>query len=136
VLGLPLYGRAFENTSGPGQPYSGVGEGSWESGVWDYKALPKDGAKEIEDSEAGASYSYDVDKRVMISYDTKATARRKAEWIKEQSLGGAMWWESSADKTGEESLIKNVVDVLGNLEGSQNCLTYPDSKYDNLKNGL
>lgn len=113
-----------------------MGEGSWESGVYDFKSLPLTGAEEKYDEEAGASYSYDAVKRQLITYDTIGMAKKKAEWIKEEDLGGAMWWESSADRDGKQSLIRNVVEVLGAMENKPNCLEYPESKYDNLRNGF
>jgi chitinase len=136
VLGMPLYGRSFENTDGLGKPYSGVGQGSWEQGVYDFKALPLAGAEEKYDSEAKATYSYDSAKRHLVTYDTVGMAKEKAEWVKREGLGGAMWWESSADKAGEESLIGAVVRTLGTMETRDNCVEYPKSKFENLRKGF
>jgi len=44
----------------------------------------------------------------MVTYDTKEVAIQKSEFIRDWNLGGAMWWESSADKAGPESLIGTV----------------------------
>jgi chitinase len=139
VLGMPLYGRAFENTDGPGSPYNGIGDGNWERGVYDFKKLPLEGATEHNLHEIGASYCYDPARRTMVTYDTVALARQKAEFIRNKGLGGAMWWESSGDKQGGESLIGNVVNVLGGPNGlkkENNCNSYPQSKYDNLRDGF
>ena len=145
VIGCPLYGRAFAETSGPGKSFQGVGEGSWEQGVWDWKALPRPGASVKEDWNTIASYCHDGGKLggkgTMVSFDTPAVAQYKAEWVKSQGLGGVMWWESSGDKQGEESVITKVVDTMGGSSGAsveqkQNTIDYPESKWENLRKGF
>ncbi|KAF3484288.1 endochitinase 1 [Arthroderma uncinatum] len=143
VLGMPLYGRVFANTNGPGSPFSGGGDGySWEVGVWDYKVLPRQGAREHTDKNFGASWSYDVDQRQMVSYDTVPMVVEKSRYIVESGLGGAMWWEASGDKGGaNDSLIATYVNFIRgnrayNLENMPNALNFPDSRYANLKAGF
>ncbi|GIZ47133.1 hypothetical protein CKM354_001023300 [Cercospora kikuchii] len=151
VLGLPLYGRAFTNTIGPGTAYTGVGEGSWENGVWDYKDLPQSGAKEFYDPVIGASWSYDEATKTMVSYDTPEMAQQKMEYIKEKNLGGAMWWEANGDSNVTDvgvgattevgkglarGLVQLTVKGLATLDGVMNVLEYPESQYDNIKNGM
>lgn len=137
MLGLPLYGRSFAATDGPGTPFAGVGEGSWEAGVWDYKELPQAGASEHFDSVTGASWSYDPSAKIMVSYDNADMVEMKLDYIHEKNLGGAMWWEASGDKNATgQSLVNITVAGLGRLDGVKNVLNYPQSKYDNLKAGM
>ncbi|KAL8732808.1 MAG: hypothetical protein Q9181_003823 [Wetmoreana brouardii] len=169
VLGMPLYGRAFLDTTGWGKPYHGVGNGSWgQEGIWDYKALPRAYAEEVYDPEIGASYSYELSVNYepfvssangtvigvygyrnvstnhggrvnVVTYDNKEMAVKKAEYILKNGLGGGMWWESSGDKAGDDSLIATVARMLerrGGLDRRQNWLRYPMSRYENLRKGM
>ncbi|KAG9799217.1 family 18 glycoside hydrolase, partial [Aureobasidium melanogenum] len=140
VLGMPLYGRVFAETVGPGSSYVGSGNGGdWEPGIWDFKSLPRPGAVENCDQQMIACWSYDSLNKLMVTYDTPYSASAKADYIKQRNLGGAMWWESSGDRTDERSIINSVVDkfkVAGadQMDNTYNVLHYPSSKYDNVRN--
>ncbi|KAH7233951.1 glycoside hydrolase superfamily [Fusarium redolens] len=54
VLGMPLYGRSFQNTVGLGGTFNGVGQGRWM----------------YCDNKAQGCYSYDSSTRELISFDT------------------------------------------------------------------
>ncbi|EKJ78493.1 hypothetical protein FPSE_01302 [Fusarium pseudograminearum CS3096] len=136
VLGMPIYGRSFEGNLGIGKSFSDVGQGSWERGVWDYKALPKPGAEIKYDEEAQAYYSYDSIMHELISYDTPEEVEKKVDYVLKHGLGGSMFWEASGDKKGNESLIGTSYNCLGTLDESENWLNFPDSRYANIALGM
>ncbi|SNX86172.1 probable chitinase [Melanopsichium pennsylvanicum] len=141
VLGIPLYGRGFENTDGPQQPYNGTGQGTWEAGNWDYKFLPVKGAKEMINTKIAASWSYDSAKREFISYDTPQNVLLKCQYIRNKRLRGAMFWELSGDATktqggADRSLVALTSKNMGVLETTLNHISYPFSKWDNVKAGM
>lgn len=141
VLGIPLYGRGFENTDGPQQPYNGVGQGTWEAGNWDYKFLPMKGAKEMINTKIGASWSYDPAKREFISYDTPQNVLAKCQYIVNKRLRGAMFWELSGDASkaqggADRSLVALTSKNMGTLDATLNHISYPDSKWDNVRAGM
>lgn len=156
VLGIPLYGRSFMATDGPGQPFSGVGPGSWEAGNYEYRALPLPGATVNQDPRSIASWSYDPSIREMISFDDDIVAKWKMEWIIKSNFGGAMFWELSGDKTGwgaergregmeqgpykiyvpGPSLLNIAKDAFGRLDSTNNWLEYGESQYENMRKSM
>ncbi|KAF8911750.1 glycoside hydrolase family 18 protein [Mucidula mucida] len=152
ILGIPLYGRSFTNTQGPGSPFNGIGQGSWEAGVYDYRALPLPGSNVHRDEQAKASWTYDYSTKEMVSFDTEEVGRWKGEWIRKMGLGGSMFWELSGDKGSSrdgmeggfgkepqpgQSLVRVVKDAMGGLKTHEtNWLHYEGSRFENMKKGM
>lgn len=137
-LGIPLYGRSFTGTTGLGQPFTGVGTGSWEAGIYDWKALPLDSSPVNDDETIMASWTYNSSSQELISWDSMNTMKAKANMVVSNGLGGLMYWETSADRTGSDSAIAAQVSILSQsgIEQRDNVLSYPQSQYDNLKAGF
>lgn len=131
LFGMPIYGRSFENTTGLGQPFDGVGDATI-----NYNLLPKEGAVEYYDSVAVAAYSYDNSTGELISYDTVESVKAKVEYLQKKGLGGSMFWDASSDRNDSKSLVTASYQALGNLKSAQNLLSYPNSTFDNIRSGL
>lgn len=137
VIGLPIYGRGFAQTSGLTKPFVGNGPGTWEPGVYDYKVLPPTGCTPLWEPVSNASFCYDFTSKMLISYDTPTSISYKLQWILNEGLGGSMFWELSADDPfeSEESLQRMVSIWLGPyLDQTPNQLCYNMSPYGNINN--
>jgi chitinase len=108
ILGVPVYGRSFLGSNGPGQRYTGCGG---EDGVFDYRELPRPRAKEFHDKQAGAAYCIGDDSG-FVTYDTPATVQQKAEFVTTSKLGGLFYWHICSDARGPRSLIETGYNTL------------------------
>lgn len=136
LVGMPLYGHSFANTNGLGKPYRGTGKGSVDKGIWLFKDLPRPGAKVMTNTDIIATYTYDSKTTEFVTLDGSASAKLKSTYLKSKGLGGAFFWEASGDKTGTSSLVRIMAESMGSLDKSQNQLDYPDSQFDNIRNGM
>jgi chitinase len=100
LLGVGFYGRGWTGVtqSAPGGTATGAAPGTYEAGNEDYKVLktrcPSNGTV------AGTAYAFCGNE--WWSYDTPSTITGKMTYAKNQSLGGAFFWELSGDTTGGE----------------------------------
>ena len=60
------------------------------------------------DKQTGANYSWDKAKRIVVSYDNVAASKFKNDYIKNNRLGGSMFWKLGSDRKANGSLIMNV----------------------------
>lgn len=107
VMGVPAYGRSFTKCKGVGHSYSGH---AGEEGTFEYKDLPRPGAKEHFDEQVGAAYSVGGDGG-FVTYDTPRTVQMKARYVRQNGLGGLFYWTGTGDASAhtekERSLVYN-----------------------------
>jgi len=100
LLGIGFYGRGWTGVTQaePGGSATGAAPGTYEAGIEDYKVLknscPSTGTV------AGTAYAHCGNN--WWSYDTPATIGGKMDYVGQQGLGGAFFWELSGDTTNGE----------------------------------
>lgn len=103
VMGIPFYGRQWEKVV---NKKDGLYQSANSTGIivpyWDIVEKIKSGnyVKNYDES-AKASYLWSATDSIFISWETPKEIQLKADYIKENGLGGAMFWEYSLDKDQE-----------------------------------
>lgn len=137
ILGMPMYGRSFASCYGLHHPFQGADKGSWEPGLVDYKDIPASGYLTKWERTTNASFAVNPVTRSFISYDDVKAVAHKMAYIVQKGLGGAMFWELSADRaSGDPTSLLHMADTwLGGdfLDRTPNTLCYPLSRYANIR---
>lgn len=106
VIGIPFYGRGWTGVTaandGLWQPASGAAPGAYEAGIEDYKVLVQKGHPGFHHADTKAFWTYNGTE--LWSYDTPSSIATKMGYVRDQGLGGAMFWELSGDTAGGELL--------------------------------
>jgi chitinase len=105
VLGVPFYGRAWVVASAEASGLYQPGKAPAERLETSYASLAADrvgkgGFERVWDDKAQAPFLWNAEKKVFISYDDPESLGAKCRYIREQGLGGAMFWEYYADRSG------------------------------------
>jgi chitinase len=112
VLGVPFYSRGWTDVAaandGLYQPAAGAAPGTWEDGVDDYKVVKNRVASGfVRHEDSGAAWLYDG--TTFWTFDDPPIMAAKAEYARENGLGGIMFWELSGDTPNGE-LIAAIAD--------------------------
>ncbi|WWC90501.1 uncharacterized protein L201_005437 [Kwoniella dendrophila CBS 6074] len=98
VLGMPLYGTAFNGTQGMWTNWTDIGGGDYDqAGNYDDKHLPLEGTVLFYNKTLEAAWSFDNKTGHVVSFDTPTTTLAKAKYIMKNQLGGMMYWSIDQD---------------------------------------
>jgi chitinase len=104
VVGAAFYGRGWAGVpashAGLFQSATGLPQGTWEQGVFDYRDLAAHYLPTFTrsfDAQAQVPWLYDASKQIMITYDDAQSLGARAKYVKDGGLGGVMAWELSGD---------------------------------------
>ncbi|WP_084438794.1 glycoside hydrolase family 18 protein [Algoriphagus mannitolivorans] len=122
VLGIPFYGRMWENVNP-------VSNGLFQAGTYKmglpfhqiYALSMTSKFKRFWDEKAQAPYLFAAEDSTWITYEDPESIQKKAKFIREKGLKGGMFWEMSEDNT--RLLLKALYEGL-----------YPHEVYTERKN--
>ncbi|HJR99513.1 MAG TPA: glycoside hydrolase family 18 protein [Flavobacterium sp.] len=103
IIGVPFYGRKWEKVSTANNGlYQSAQTGSAITPFWQItKELESGKFQQFYDASAKASYLWNAQDKIFISYDSPKDIELKVTFIKKNKLGGAMFWEYSLDNKQE-----------------------------------
>ncbi len=112
VIGAAFYGRMWENV-----PDSITGlyqQGKFKAGIshknFSLMLSPDSGFVSHWDSTAQASYLYNPEKNLFVTFDDKKSVGLKTKYVIDKGLGGIMFWQLR-DDAYEDGLLKAINDV-------------------------
>ena len=107
VVGVPFYSRGWTGVApandGLYQAAAGAAPGTWEAGVDDYKVVKQrlaDGFTRHQDNSADAAWLFDG--TTFWTFDDPPIMQDKAQYVRQNGLGGVMFWELSGDTSDGE----------------------------------
>ncbi|MDB9449353.1 glycosyl hydrolase family 18 protein [Dolichospermum circinale] len=118
VLGIPLYGRTWTGVNaGSNNGLFQQGTGSSELTTYRelYNLLGTNGYQSFWDNSAKVPYIYSSQTKVFSTYENNQSILGKTDYVKQQGLGGAFFWEITQDLpiTNPDSLINVAATNLG-----------------------
>ncbi|MFN9554078.1 MAG: glycosyl hydrolase family 18 protein [Dolichospermum sp.] len=140
VLGIPLYGRTWTGVNaGSNNGLFQQGTGSSELTYRElYNLLGTNGYQSFWDNSAKVPYIYSSQTKVFSTYENNQSILGKTDYVKQQGLGGAFFWEITQDLpiTNPDSLINVAATNLGINNVVLPTITLAVSPSSVLENGL